>query len=160
MLMRQMVRSAKHGSLRKLVFVLAAAITILGVLPRVSTAGMIPADEAVKNSSLRGQNIAKIQSFLEKKEIAARLADNGLTQEEISLRVNELNDQQASEIAAQLNQMDAGGDAVGLLVSILVLILVILLILWLIGYINPDDFTTKLKKLNADYKAQNPAPAQ
>jgi len=140
MLMREIVRSVKRGELRRLVYVLIAAVSILGVLPRVSFAGMVPASEV--DQSLRADNLAKVRAALERKEVAAKLADYGLTSEEVSVRLDQLTDEQAAELAAQVDKINAGGDAVGLVLGILLIVLVVLLILWLLGK-TPDDLATQ-----------------
>ncbi len=144
MLMKQILRSVRYGQLRKVAFALIFAVTIIGVLPRVGTASMIPADEAIEAASMKGENVAKIQAMLERKEIAAKLSDYGLTPAEVSSRLDELTDAQAAEIAGQIDQVNAGGDAVGLLISIAVLVLLVLLILWILGYF-PDASLEKTK---------------
>ena len=144
MLMRQIIRSVRFGELRKVAFALIFAVTIIGVLPRVGSASMIPADEAIEAASMRGENVAKIQAMLERKEIAAKLSDYGLTPAEVSSRLDELSDAQAAEIAAEIDKVNAGGDVVGLLISVAVLVLLVLLILWILGYF-PDASLEKAK---------------
>jgi hypothetical protein len=135
MLMRTMLKSIRNGGLRQVVFTLVGALMIIGLLPNTGGAAVIPAAEADAHAA-RVQNLAKIQATLEKKEIAARLADYGLTPEEVSSRLDRLTDQQAAEIAGQIDQINAGGDAVGLLISLALLALLVLVILYLLGYID------------------------
>jgi hypothetical protein len=142
-----MVRSAKHGRLRKLVYVLVATMAIIGVIPQIGNASTIPADEASQLAAMRQDNLAKIRVTLERQEVAAKLADYGLTPAEVSARLDQVSDQQASEIAAQIDQMNAGGDAVGLLISIALLVILILVILWLLGRKDADLKMHKLTQL-------------
>jgi hypothetical protein len=128
-------KSIKSGELRKVLFTLIAAMFVIGLIPNTGTAAVIPAGEADQGAA-RAQNEAKIQAMLERKEIAARLSDYGLTSQEVSGRLNELSDQQVAEIAGQVDKINAGGDAVGLLISLALLILLVLLILHLLGYID------------------------
>jgi len=135
MLMRDILKSIKGGELRKILYTLILAMGIIGVLPNTGGAAMIPADEA-SSAALRAENVAKIQALLERKEVATRLADYGLTPQEVSSRLDRLSDQQVTEIAAQIDKINAGGDAVGLLISLALLVLLVLLILHLLGYID------------------------
>jgi hypothetical protein len=128
-----MVKSAKRGGLRKVVFTLVAAMGILGLFPTGLSAGIVPSDEA---GALRADNQAKIQATLERKEIAARLSDYGLTPEEVSSRLDSLSDRQVAEVAGQIDQINAGSDIFGLLLTIALLILVVLVVLHLLGYID------------------------
>jgi hypothetical protein len=156
MTMIGMVRSAKKGGLRKLVFVLVAAMSILGLFPNLGSASVVPADEASKAASLRDANLAKVRVMLERKEVAAKLADYGLTPAEVSSRLDNLTDQQATELAARIDQLNAGGDsALGLLISLAVLVILVLLILWLLK----KDVTMKNKRLANDINKYNLQPA-
>jgi hypothetical protein len=134
MLLRKMARSAQRGELRKVLDVLIIAMGILGVVPNLGNAAVIPADETQNAASLRQANLASVRLALEKKEVAAKLADYGLNSKEVSSRLDRLSDQQINELAVQSDKINQGGDAVGLLISVVVLILLILLVLYLIKY--------------------------
>jgi len=138
MFMRKIIKSARFGGLRNVSFALIIALGLIGVMPRIGVAGLIPTNEAAAASSLRIENIAKIQTALERKEIAARLSDYGLTPDEVSARLDKLSDQQVTELASQVDKINAGGDAGGLLITILVVILIVALILWLLKVSNKD----------------------
>lgn len=135
MLMRTIVKSVKVGELRKVLYLLILAMGIIGVIPNTGGAAIIPADEAGA-MDLRAQNVDKIKAMLERKEIAVRLGDYGLTPDEVSSRLDRLSDDQVAEIAGQIDKINAGGDAVGLLIGIALLVLLVLIILHLLGYID------------------------
>lgn len=136
MLLRVMTRSIKRGELRRVLYMLIAAMCVIGVIPNLGDAAVITADQAGRDTAMRAENVAKIKATLERKEIAARLSDYGLTPEEVSSRLDRLTDQQAAEIAAQIDRINAGGDTLGVLISIALLALLVLLILHLLGYID------------------------
>ena len=136
MLMRDIVRSVRIGRLRKVMFVLIAAMGIIGVLPQGSGAAVIPADEVISTDALRSENTAKVRAMLEREEVAARLADFGLTPEEVGARMDELTDEQVAELAAEADRINEGGDALGSILVLALVILFILLILHLLGYID------------------------
>ncbi len=135
MLMRTMLKSIRGGALSKVAFTLIGAMVIIGLIPNTGGAAVIPAGEADMHAA-RAQNLAKIQTTLERKEIAARLADYGLTPQEVGSRLDRLTDQQAAEIAGQIDKINAGGDALGLLIGLALLALLVLLILYLLGYVD------------------------
>ena len=146
MTLRGMIRSAKYGRLRKVVFLLVATMAILGVIPQIGNASTIPADESSQAAQMRQDNLVKIRTTLERKEVAAKLADYGLTPAEVESRLDQLTDQQATEIAAQIDQMNAGGeDALGLLIGIALLVILILVILYLL---RDRNFDLKQKHLS------------
>jgi hypothetical protein len=135
MLMRAITRSVKKGRLRHVLHLLILAVGIIGLLPANAGAAVIPADQA-DPAAVRAANIDKLKTVLEREEVAARLADYGLTPDEVSARLDRLSDRQVAELAAQADQINAGGDAVGYLISIALLVLLVLLILHLLGYID------------------------
>ena len=143
MFLRKIVRSTQTGSLRKVAFTLIMAMTIIGVLPNGSIAGVISADEAGQPTLTRADGEATIRATLERKEIAARLSDYGLTPMEVSSRLDKLSDDQVAEISARIDKINEGGDIVGSLVSLALLVLLVLLVLHLLGYI---DLTPKKVK--------------
>ena len=143
MFMKKIGKSARFGGLRNLGFMLILAMGLIGMLPRISAAGVIPADEASANASLRAENITKIQDVLERKKVAAQLSDYGLTPDEVNARLDKLSDEQITELAAHADQINAGGDAVGLVVGVLVIVLLVLLVLWLIKYDNTEIVQSK-----------------
>jgi outer membrane protein OmpA-like peptidoglycan-associated protein len=108
MTMIAMVKSAQSGKLRKLVFTLVVSVGLMGLLPNLGRAGQVPAAEAGK-SETRAEDLAQIRAVLERKEVAARLLDYGLTPAEAATRLDQLNDEQISELAAQLDQINPGG---------------------------------------------------
>ena len=136
MLMRRIQKSARAGELKKVLYVLIMAMGIIGILPNLGEAAVIPAGEADQKTAVRADNEAKIKATLERKEIAARLGDYGLTPEEVAGRLDRLSDEQVAEIAGRIDQINAGGDALGTLLTIALLVLLVLVILHLLGYID------------------------
>lgn len=136
MLMRMMAKSARRGGLRQVVFMLAGAMAIIGLLPQSAGSSVIPADEALPDSALRAEQMATVKAALERKEVAARLADYGLTPEEVTARMDRLSDEQLSEVAGRIDQINAGADIFGTLLTIALLLLVVLVVLHFLGYID------------------------
>lgn len=136
MFMRKILKSVRIGRMKKVAYLLVVTMAIIGVLPDTGNAAIIPADEAGRATSLRDVNVEKIRVLLERKEIANRLSDYGLTPEEVNSRLDRLSDRQVAEIAAQIDKVNSGGDAAGALIGLAVLVLLILLILHFLGYID------------------------
>jgi hypothetical protein len=126
--------------MRKLVMALVFAMTVIGMIPDMSGASVIPAGEI--GGSVRADNMATIRAALEREEVAARLADYGLTPDEVSVRMESLTDQQVAEVAARVDKINAGGD----LLELLLVILVVVLIVWLIMRITDADDVKLAKK--------------
>jgi hypothetical protein len=86
--------------------------------------------------------MAMIRTALERREVAARLADYGLTPGEVSMRMESLTDEQVAEVAARVDKINAGGD----ILELLLIILLVVLIVWLIMRITDADDIKLAKK--------------
>jgi len=81
--------------------------------------------------SERSADIASIQTALENKLVTQRLADYGLTPEEVNAKLGSLSDEQLHQLASLSG--DVGGGFVGVVVAVLVVILLVVLILHFSG---------------------------
>ncbi|MCE5312245.1 MAG: PA2779 family protein [Nitrospiraceae bacterium] len=112
---------------------LVFAICIIAVAPRVE-AGFSPSELIALSQTDRAADMEKVQKLLEMKVVQQRLADYGLTQEEISSRLSQMSDQQIHQLATQIDDLKVGGDAIGLVIGVLVIILLVIVILKLTGH--------------------------
>jgi len=136
MSLRKMERSIKHGKLKKMVLALVFSVAVFGMLPDIASAGVVPAAETTMDPEMRAEKLESIRTALEKKEVAARLADYGLTPEEVGQRLDELSDEQVAEVAAHADRINAGGDPLGTVLSFLLALILILVILHFLGIID------------------------
>ncbi|MCX5719186.1 MAG: PA2779 family protein [Nitrospirae bacterium] len=112
---------------------LAIAMFIIGIAPRVD-AGLAPSEILALTEVDRTAHLEKIQKVLEMKVVTERLAQLGLTQDEIQKRLHQLSDQQIHQIALQLDELKVGGDALGVIIALLVIVLLVVLIIQLTGH--------------------------
>lgn len=83
-------------------------------------------------STLREINEIKVRRALENKIVAEKLMNHGLSKEEVSLKINEMSDDQVHQIASLADKIPAGGDgAVAVVVTLLVIVALVLLIIFL-----------------------------
>lgn len=92
---------------------------------------IIPADVGTVTISAgaRSADLSTIQSTLESKLVAQRLADIGLTAQEVQARLVALSDDQLHQVAQNLDGLQPGGE----LILILAIIGAIVVVLALIG---------------------------
>lgn len=130
-----MFKKVSISLLRMLTIYLAFAILVISSIPFPSSAMFIsPSPGAGSLSIDSAGDISKIRTFLESKIVQQRLADFGLTGEEISSRLGQLSPDQLHRIATHIDQLDFGGDsALGVLISILVIVILVIVILKLTG---------------------------
>lgn len=90
---------------------------------------MVPAEQAGQAAVQdRAQDLQNIQTFLQQKQVRQRLADMGLTEEQVQIRLNNLSDQELNKVAQNLEQQNPAGDAAGILVVVVLVLLIIYLI--------------------------------
>jgi hypothetical protein len=68
------------------------------------------------------------------KMVKERMANLGLTQEEIQSRLSQLSDQQLHRTAQQLDSLKVGGDGIGIVIGILVIAILVVLLIQLTGH--------------------------
>lgn len=136
--MGKLLKSCQKGKLRFGIYSLAVCVGILGLMPNISGASVVPTD---KMTCDRDADLAKIRVVLEKEVVAQRLSDFGLTPDEVNMRMERLTDDQVHQMAAQIDQVAPGGQLEGLLV-----LLLIVLIVWLLYYFDVIDFKKPPKK--------------
>lgn len=113
---------------------LVAATALLGALPREGAAALVPTTLAPSERAAgagRAEDLARLQSLLEQKVVAQRLADLGLSAEEIRARLNALDDARLHELAQRVDGLLPAGDAGAVVVALLVVVLLVVLIFYL-----------------------------
>lgn len=113
----------------------------MGMPLQPAFAGIVETDQAVSHE-LAGQDRAKINAFIDRKDVLAQLQMQGVTTGEAKARVNALTDEEAHKIAGKLDQLPAGGDGI---LEILLTIFIILLITDILGLTKVFPFTRSIR---------------
>ncbi|HEU5393774.1 MAG TPA: PA2779 family protein, partial [Candidatus Methylomirabilis sp.] len=104
---------------------LVAATTLLGAVPREAAAALVPTTLATAEQATgRTEDLARLQSLLERKVVQQRLADLGFSAEEIRARLEALDDARLHELAQRVDGLVPAGDGVGVVVALAVIVLV------------------------------------
>ena len=128
-----MVRKTGIHLLRMLTLYLIFAIFIISAIPSPSSAMFITSGAGDNAADSMG-DMTKVQTFLESRLVQQRLADFGLTAEEVSSRLNQLSQDQLHQIATHIDQIDYGGDsALGVIITLLVIVILVIVIMKLVG---------------------------
>ncbi len=121
-----------------LIWTLAMTTLVTGVFPPEVQAMLAPPSATANESGTglnRAADLQKVQSVLETKVVSQRLADYGLSQEEIGARVNQLSDAQLHQLAAQIDAMIPVGDAgFGIVIALLVIAILAVILVYLLGH--------------------------
>lgn len=118
---------------KSLTWYLVFAMFIISIVPHAEGA-FSPSQTIALSDVQRQADLGKIRAFLEMKLVSQRLQDLGFSADEVKERLAYLSDQQLHNYAQQLDDLKAGGDAVGLVIGVLVIILLVILILHLMGH--------------------------
>jgi hypothetical protein len=114
-----------------------ALSTLMGAVPTVSTAMLIPSDPAIaqgQSSTQRLEDLHTIQKALETKLVKQRLADLGFTPDEITAKLNGIPDEQLHAAATQIESVLVGGNGgygywpLSLILLIAVIVVLVLLL--------------------------------
>lgn len=120
--------------IKHITWYLVLAMFIIGIVPRVD-AGFIPSEMIGIEQVDRTADMERIQSVLEMKAIGGRLAQIGLSQDEITERLSQLDDKQIHKLALQLDDLKVGQDgALGVLIGLLVIAILVVVIIQLTGH--------------------------
>lgn len=96
-------------------------------VPRVQ-AMMVPSPVASEaTAQARAQDLAAVRTALENKMVRQRLADLGLSSDQIDARLGRLSDRQLHQVAMHIEKQNPAGDATGILVIVVLVLLIIYL---------------------------------
>lgn len=107
-------------------------------------AAMVSTDEILKQSQ---QNLdrERLHMFLDRSEVRRQLEAWEVDSEEAKAWVDSLTDQEIAEMAAQMDQMPAGGSAIGTVVFAALIAFLVLLVTDILGYTDIFPFVKKGK---------------
>jgi len=117
--------------------VLVVFLTGSSTLVRASMIGT--ADSLSANSA--ELNRLKLQRLIERTEVRNQLSAWGVQPAEARAVVDNLTDAEVREIAGNMENLPAGGDAVGVIVGAALVVFLVLLITDILGYTNVFPFT-------------------
>jgi uncharacterized protein DUF6627 len=124
--------------------VVAAALIVslagLG-MPLPAQAGMLSTGDALASGAR-----ARLASLVDRQDVQAKLAAYGVKASEVKARVAALSDEEAAQLASQIDNAPAGGDAAGALIGAAVLVFIVLLITDILGYTHVFPFTRSARR--------------
>lgn len=127
-----MYRLRKALFSRPLVWYMAMAMLIISSVPKNAGAGLIPSQVAAEGS--RQADISKVQAALESKVVSQRLADLGLNPDEVKAKVATFSNEDLHTLASNVDQLNGGGDGLGVIIALLVIVLLVVIILEVSGH--------------------------
>lgn len=128
--MEQMVK----GKMAKgVVCYMVIAIVVIGVAQKVY-AGFSPSEMVGSPSYNRAADLEKVQKVLELKMISEKLKELGLTPDETQKRLDQLSDSQIHQLALQIEDLEVGGDGLGVVIALLLIAILVVILVYLLGH--------------------------
>ncbi|HLC18201.1 MAG TPA: PA2779 family protein [Thermodesulfobacteriota bacterium] len=118
----------KNFYFRQVALILALAVLLIGSVPAESMAYVV-GSEAVAASQTRGEDMDRVQTVLESKIVSQKLSGMGLSTEEVTSRLDVLNDSEIHQFAAQIDSLYPGGDGLGVVIALLIVVILVIVIL-------------------------------
>jgi hypothetical protein len=126
----------KRKSIAVLVII---ALCTFSIISAPAHAVMVNTAEILKRNQ---HNLAceRINMFLDRSEVQKHLVAWGVNPDEAKARIDCLSDREIERISAQIDQLPAGGGALGALVGAALIIFIVLLITDILGFTNVFTF--------------------
>ncbi|MCP4746657.1 MAG: PA2779 family protein [Desulfobacteraceae bacterium] len=88
-------------------------------------------------------NREKVISFMQRQDVAAQFKSWGVEPEEAQMRVMVMSDEEISMLAKKIDELPAGGDAIGFILTVGIVVFVVLLITDIVGVTDVFTFIKK-----------------
>lgn len=120
---------------------LCLIVSISGLaIPMPAHAALLQTEAAIASSER-----ARINDFLARSDVRDQLQAYGIDADYAKARVAALTDEEVAQIAGRMEQMPAGGDAVGAIIGVAVLVFIVLLITDILGLTKVFPFTKSIR---------------
>jgi len=121
---------------------LAALMLALSLPVGVAQAALVTTEQAVESAAADSAR-AKLVAVIAREDVRSELRRMGIDPQEAAARVDGLSDAEVQRVAARIDEMPAGQDAVGAIVGAALIIFLVLLITDLLGYTDIFPFIKK-----------------
>ena len=105
---------------------------------------MVPTDNIIyQNKAQKARD--HLQSLISREDIRKSLVSQGINPDEAKARVDSLSDIEAITVANQIEQLPAGGGAIGAILGAAVIVFLVLLLTDILGYTDVFPFVKSQK---------------
>lgn len=128
--------------MRTLSRILIATTLSMSIWLPGAQAAMISSEQVIDNQ-LAAQNRDKLRAFFDREDVQTQLQAQGVSADDAKARVDALTDSEVATVAEHIDNLPAGGDAVGSILGFVLLIFIILLITDLLGLTHVFPFVKR-----------------
>ena len=127
---------------KSIVIFVIVAFSTFSIISAPVHAAMVNTAEVLKQNQ---HNLAKnrINVFMDRSDVRKQLATWGVNNEDAAAMVESLSDQEIEKLAARIDQLPAGGSAVGIIVGTGFVIFLVLLATDILGYTEIFPFVKR-----------------
>jgi Family of unknown function (DUF6627) len=133
----------RRGALAKTTSLFLAVLMFAMVVPVQSVLAAMVDTETLLTPGSSDTGRARITAFLDREDVKAVLTARGIDPREAKSRVASLSDAEVQRIVDRMDQLPAGGDALGLILGAALVIFLILLITDILGLTDIFPFVKK-----------------
>jgi hypothetical protein len=132
---------------KKLSFVslFMAAVTLLIAVPYQPLLAAMVATDATIYDNKAEEARDYLKSLISRDDIRKSLLSKGIDPDEAKIRVESLTDSEATAVADQIEQLPAGGGAIGVIIGAALIVFLVLLATDILGYTDVFPFVNKHK---------------
>jgi hypothetical protein len=121
------------------------AVTLLIAVPyQPLLAAMVPTDATIYDNKAEEAR-DHLKSLISRNDIRKSLLSQGIDPDEAKIRVESLSDSEAIAVADQIEQLPAGGGAIGVIIGAALIVFLVLLATDILGYTDVFPFVNKHK---------------
>ncbi|MDA8140233.1 MAG: PA2779 family protein [Desulfobacteraceae bacterium] len=122
--------------------ILILAFGFLSLIVAPAKAAMVGTDDMLQ---AQGHDLArqKVKIFLERQEVVQQLHALGVDPDEAKLRVDAMTDAEIAMVSKKIDQLPAGGDALGFILLVGVVVFIVLVITDIMGVTDVFTFIKK-----------------
>ena len=121
------------------------AVTLLIAVPyQPLLAAMVPTDSTIYDNKAEEAR-DHLKSLISRNDIRKSLLSKGIDPDEAKIRVESLSDSEAIAVADQIEQLPAGGGAIGIIIGAALIVFLVLLATDILGYTDVFPFVNKHK---------------
>jgi hypothetical protein len=134
--------ASKGFRLKSAAAFMTALMLMMAVPYQTALAALVPTETAIEARSAQEAREV-IRALLARDEVQRQLKFHGINPSEARARVDSLSDAEAIDVAKRVDQLSAGGSAVGIIVGAILIVFLVLLLTDLLGLTDVFPFVKK-----------------
>ncbi len=111
------------------VTIIMIILTLLLSVPYQTAVAALVETETILDMSRGEEARATLKQFMARQDVRSAIVSQGVEPLEADARINSLTDAEVIQLADQIDQLPAAGDAIGFVIGVLVIVILVLVII-------------------------------